>query len=88
VEKIIKKSKQKKQKKQNHVRKHCRNPQYFVKEAIVVILNQLNINKIKLTKIIFKKIIKKTKIIWGNTIGINIVLKKKTSKLNSQPAQY
>jgi hypothetical protein len=67
VEKIIKKSKLKKLKKQNHVRKYCRNPQYFVKEAIVVILNQLNINKIKLTKIIFKKLIKKQKS-YGETL--------------------
>jgi len=33
-----------------------------------------------------KKIIKK--IMWGNTIAIHSVLKKKTTKLNSQPAQY
>ena len=25
---------------------------------------------------------------WGNTVAINSVLKKKTTKLNSQPAQY
>jgi hypothetical protein len=25
---------------------------------------------------------------WGNTIAIHSVLKKKTTKLNSQPAQY
>jgi len=25
---------------------------------------------------------------WGNTITIHSVLKKKTTKLNSQPAQY
>jgi len=25
---------------------------------------------------------------WGNTVGIHNVLKKKTKKLNSQPAQY
>jgi hypothetical protein len=25
---------------------------------------------------------------WGNTVSIYIVLKKKTTKLNSQPAQY
>ena len=25
---------------------------------------------------------------WGNTIAIHNVLKKKTTKLNSQPAQY
>jgi hypothetical protein len=26
--------------------------------------------------------------LWGNTIAIHIVLKEKTTKLNSQPAQY
>ena len=25
---------------------------------------------------------------WGNTVAIHNVLKKKTTKLNSQPAQY
>jgi len=25
---------------------------------------------------------------WGNTVVIHIVLKKKTTKLNSQPVQY
>jgi len=33
-----------------------------------------------------KKIIKK--IMWGNTVAIHNVLKKKTMKLNFQPAQY
>jgi len=28
------------------------------------------------------------KIMWGNTVTIHNVLKKKTTKLNSQPAQY
>jgi malate synthase len=46
--------------------------------------------KIKSTKTILekktKKIIKKT--MWGNTVAIHNVLKKKTTKLNSQPAQY
>jgi len=41
----------------------------------VVILNQLNIKKIKLTKIILKKII--TKKMWGMTVAIHGVLKKK-----------
>ena len=48
-------------KKINHIGKHCSNPQCFMRKTIVVILNQLNINKIKLTKIILKKIIKKNK---------------------------
>jgi hypothetical protein len=33
-----------------------------------------------------KKNHKKT--MWGNTVAINGVLKKKTTKLNSQPAPY
>ena len=35
-----------------------------------------------------KKIITKKKIMWGNTVAIHSVFKKKTMKLNSQPAQY
>ena len=35
------------------------NPQCFVRKTTVVILNQFNIKKIKLTKIILEKIIKK-----------------------------
>ena len=30
----------------------------------------------------------KTKIIWGNIVVVHSVLKKKTTKQNSQPAQY
>jgi len=41
---------------------------------------------IKSIKTVLKKIIKK--IIWGNTVAIHSVLKKKIIKLNSQPAQY
>jgi hypothetical protein len=49
-----------------------------VRKITVVILNQLNIKKIKSTKIILKKIIKKNiKIMWGNTVAIQNVLKKK-----------
>jgi hypothetical protein len=45
--------------------------------------------KIKSTKIILKKKHKKgKKTMWGNTVTINRVLKKKTIKLNSQPAPY
>ena len=58
--------------------KHYSNPQCFVRKTTVVILNQLNIKKIKSTKIILKKIIKKNiKIMWGNTVAIQNVLKKK-----------
>jgi predicted Zn-ribbon and HTH transcriptional regulator len=42
---------------------------------------------IKSIKTILKKIITK-KIMWGNIEAINDVLKKKTTKLNFQPAQY
>jgi len=52
-----------------------------MKKYTIVILNQLNIKKIKLTKIILKKIYKKN--MWGMTVAINNVLKKNT-KLNSQ----
>jgi hypothetical protein len=50
VEKIIKKTKiiiknKNKNKKINHVGKHCSNPQCFVRKAIVVFINQLNIKK-------------------------------------------
>jgi hypothetical protein len=41
---------------------------------------------IKLIKIILKKNHKK--IMCGNTVAMHNVLKKKTTKLNSQPAQY
>jgi DNA-directed RNA polymerase subunit H (RpoH/RPB5) len=52
-----------------------------VRKATVEILHQLNIKKIKLTKIILEKIIKKNiKTMWGNTIAIHNILKKKTTK--------
>jgi hypothetical protein len=54
-----------------------------MRKYTVVILNQLNIKKIKLTKTILKKIITK-KTMWGMTVAIHIVYKKNT-KLNSQP---
>jgi hypothetical protein len=46
-----------------------------MRKFTIVILNQLNIKIIKSIKIILKKIIKK--IIWGNTIAIHSILKKK-----------
>jgi hypothetical protein len=46
-----------------------------MRKSTIVILNQLNIKIIKSIKIILKKIIKK--IIWGNTIAIHSILKKK-----------
>jgi len=73
----IRKQKKRKRKK-THVEKHYNNPQCFVRKTTVVILNQLNIKKIKSTKIIFEKIIKKNiKTMWGNTVAIHNVLKKK-----------
>ena len=62
IKTILKKETKKqkiKEKKTNHVEEHCNNPQCFLRKATVVILNQLNIKKIKSTKIILEKIIKK-----------------------------
>jgi hypothetical protein len=48
--------KNKKRKKKNHVGKHRRNSQYFKgKKLQSEIFNQLNIKKVKSTKIILKK---------------------------------
>jgi hypothetical protein len=47
-----------------------------VRKYTVVILNKLNIKKIKLTKTILKKFITK-KNMWGMTVAIHSVLKKK-----------
>jgi hypothetical protein len=47
--------------------------------------------KIKLIKTILEKKNhkkKKNKTMWGNTVAIYSVLKKKTTKLNSQPTPY
>jgi len=41
-----------------------------------------------LIKIILKKYHNKKIITWGNTVALHSVLKKKTTKLNSQLAQY
>jgi hypothetical protein len=57
-----------------------------MRKSTVVILNQLNIKNNKINKDNFKKNHNKKKIIWGNTIVIHGVLKKKTTKLNSQSA--
>jgi len=43
--------------------------------------------KKKSTKTILKKKSEK-KTMWGNTVAIHSVLKKKTTKLNSQPTPY
>jgi hypothetical protein len=59
-----------------------------MKKSTVVILNQLNIKNNKIDKDNFEKNHNKKKIMWGNTVAIHSVLKKKTTKLNSQPAQY
>jgi hypothetical protein len=58
---------------------------------IIVILNQLNIKKIKSTKIILKKIIikKQKKKQCGGTLQQSQCFKEKQiTKLNSHPAQY
>ena len=57
-----------------------------MRKSTVVILNQLNIKNNKINKDNFKKNHNKKNIIWGNTIAIHGVLKKKTTKLNSQSA--
>jgi len=54
----------------------------------IVIINSSILKIIKLIKIILTRIITKKTIMWGNTVVIHIVLKKKTTKLNSQPVQY
>jgi len=54
-----------------------------VRKATVVILNQLNIKKIKSTKNFGKNHKKNIKTIWGDTVAIHNVFKKKTTKLNS-----
>jgi hypothetical protein len=56
-----------------------------MRKSTVVILNQLNIKNNKIDKDNFEK---KKKIMWWNTVAIHNVLKKKTTKLNFQPAQY
>jgi hypothetical protein len=58
-----------------------------MRKSTVVILNQLNIKNNKIDKDNFEKNYNK-KIMRGNTVAIHNVLKKKTTKLNSQPTQY
>jgi len=58
-----------------------------MRKSTVVILNQLNIKNNKIDKDNFEKIITK-KIMYGNIVAIHSVLKKKTTKLNSQLVQY
>jgi hypothetical protein len=57
-----------------------------MRKHTIVILNQLNIKNNKIDKDNFEKYHKK--IMWGNTVAIHSVLKKKTTKLNCQPAPY
>ena len=59
-----------------------------MRKSTVVIFNQLNIKNNKIDKDNLKKLITKKKIMWGNNLAINDVLKEKTTKLNFQPAQY
>jgi hypothetical protein len=58
-----------------------------MRKSIVVIFIKFNIKNNKIDQYNFEKIIIK-KIMWGNTIAIHSILKKKTTKLNSQPDQY
>ena len=57
-----------------------------MRKHTVVILNRLNVKNNKINKNNFEKNHKK--IMWGHTVAIHSVLKKKTTKLNSQLAQY
>jgi hypothetical protein len=59
-----------------------------VRKSTVVIFNQLNIKNNKIDKENFLKNYNKKKIMWGNILAINDILKKKTTKLNFQPTQY
>jgi len=58
-----------------------------MRKSTVIILNQLNIKNNKIDKDNLKNHNKK-KIMWGHIVAIYSVLKKITTKLNSQPAQY
>ena len=57
-----------------------------MRKHTVVILNRLNVKNNKINKNNFEK--NQKKIMWGHTVAIHSVLKKKTTKLNSQPAPY
>jgi hypothetical protein len=57
-----------------------------MRKYTVVIINQLNIKNNKIDKDNFKN--NNKKITWKKTAAIHSVLKKKTTKLNSQPVQY
>jgi hypothetical protein len=58
-----------------------------MRKSTVVILNQLNIKNNKIDKDNFEKNHNKKNHV-GSTVAIHSVLKEKTTKLNSQPAQY
>jgi len=49
-----------------------------MRKSIVVILNQLNIKNNKIDKDNFEKYHNKKKIMWGNTVAIHSVLRKKS----------
>jgi hypothetical protein len=59
-----------------------------MRKSTVIILNQLNIKNNKIDKDNFEKNYNKKKSCGGNTVTIYSVLKKKTTKLNSQPDKY
>ena len=84
----FRKNHKKNQKEKNRAWKHCNNLECFMRKYTVLILNQLNIKNNKIDKYNIEKNHKKNKIMWGNTVTIHNVLKKKTTKLNSQPTQY
>ena len=51
-----------------------------MRTSTVIIFNQLNIKNNKIDKDNFKKNYNKKKIMWGNTLAINGVFKKKNYK--------
>jgi hypothetical protein len=57
-----------------------------MRKFIVIIFNQLNIKNNKIDKDNFEKNYNKKNFMWGNTLAINGVLKKNTTKLNFQLA--
>jgi len=68
---------------------HCSNPQCFFKKTMKLNFQPAQYEKNKIDKDNSEKKHKKEKkTMWGNTVAINRVLKKKTIKLNSQPAPY
>jgi hypothetical protein len=71
----------KNKRKKNHSGKHCSNLECFIRKYTVVILNQLNIKKIKLTKTILKKNHNKNKYVGEHFKEKNYEAKFSTSSI-------